>query len=175
MQFSRAQRNLIIRAMDEAEERTGRYYCIPPYKWQQLRYDVLTCEDREWKPLPDAVLARIQCLEKRDQARGSSFDFYRIELNDLRILTVATQENLEANLYAFLVYILTHELVHLVRLSTILNSADDYVIPSELEESRVTRISRQILAGAGNMRHNSMADKFGPLFHQFGENRLISA
>lgn len=152
MQFSEGQRKLAIHAMDEAEERIARYYCIPPFRWQELQYDLLTRQDGEWEPLPDTVLAQVQFLQRASRSRSNLRDFYRIQLNDPTILTAAERENLASNLYPFFVYILTHEMVHLVRLSTILE--DPTVLPSidESEEHRVQYISRQILTGCAEFR-----------------------
>jgi hypothetical protein len=77
------------------------------------------------------------------------FDFYRIELNDRGILSAAERENLTQDLYPFFVYILTHEMVHMVRLSSILDDGPG-TLPStnDTEEHRVQQISRKILAGS---------------------------
>jgi hypothetical protein len=144
--FSNPQRSLVFQALDEAEKRTTGYYCIPPFRWEKLRYDLLTREDHGWEPLPDSSLARVRCLQRIDQCKY--FDFYRIELNDETILSTAERENLlsEHNLYPFFVYILTHEMVHLVRLSSILEHGPEIADPSEnTEEERVQGISRRIL------------------------------
>lgn len=150
MQFSLEQRKLAIQAMDEAEERTAHYYCIPPFRWQQMPYDLLTCQDQEWEPLPDAVLARVQFLQRTAPRHGDLHSFYRIQLNDPTILTTAQRENLAAHFYPFLVYIITHEMVHLVRLSTILEHPVAISPFDESEELRVQQISHQILTGAAN-------------------------
>jgi hypothetical protein len=71
-------------------------------------------------------------------------------LNDQSILAAAERENLlrETDLYPFFVYILTHEMVHLVRLSTILNNPADSSSPCiKSEEDRVQGISKRILSG----------------------------
>ena len=39
--FSSPQRSLVFRALDEAEERTRDYYCIPPFRWEKLRLNAL--------------------------------------------------------------------------------------------------------------------------------------
>ena len=160
MQFSPEQRNLVVHAANEAEERTARYYCIPPFRWNQLSYDLLTREDTGWEPLPEPVLARVQLLQKIGPEPHKPFDFYRIQLNDPSILTVATREKLEGNLYHFLVFILTHEMVHMVRLSSILEP--DKAIPQilETEEQRVQRISRQILSGGNFQAFHPIGEKF---------------
>lgn len=144
--FSPPQRSLVFQALGEAEQRTAGYYCIPPFRWDSLRYDLLTRIDHEWEPLPEPMLARVRCLQ--GTAKKSLIDFYRIELNDQTILAAAERENLLSNLYPFLVYILTHEMVHLVRLSSILENWIETLAPfDESEEQRVQGISRKILRG----------------------------
>ena len=159
--FSRNQLKLVIRAMDEAEEYTSSYYCIPPHKWQQqLRYDLLTSRDSEWEPLPMPVLAKLQHVEKLAGHKAEPFDFYRIQLNDAGILDVAKREKLDCDLYSFLVMILTHEMVHLVRLGTMLYGHAGIALSPDDEENRVRRISSQILTKS---EHNSLM----PFFDKF--------
>ena len=153
LKFSTPQRNLIFKALNEAEERTTEYYCIPPFRWERLHYDLLTQQDHGWEPLPAPMLARVRLLQKTGTRK--SFDFYRIELNDQSILTAAERENLlrASELYPFFVYILTHEMVHLVRLSTIINYRSDTAIhyKDDEEENRVQDIARRILSGYSNL------------------------
>jgi hypothetical protein len=147
--FSAPQRYLVFRALVEAEDRTAGYYCIPPFRWEQLRYDLLTQVDHGWEPLPDPTFARVRLLERIHASQP--FNFYRIELNDRSILAAAKRENLLRDLHPFLVYILTHEMVHMVRLSSILDSrAETLPYTDESEEERVQGISRRILAGSAN-------------------------
>ncbi len=157
LQFSAPQRSLIFRALDEAEERTSGYYCIPPFRWERLCFDLLTRADQGWEPLPESMLARVRCLEGVNRSRP--FDFYRIELDDRSILTAAERENLEGNLYPFFVYILTHEMVHMVRLSTILDKGSEvFALCNETEEERVQHIARRILAGS--LHFQPVLDRF---------------
>jgi len=156
MQFSPPQKSLIFQAVDEAEERTAGYYCIPPFRWELLRYDLLTQADHGWEPLPEPTLARVRCLKKVNRTRA--VDFYRIELNDHSILEAAHRENLTTNLYPFFVYILTHEMVHMVRLSSILDGSETLIPCDETEEKRVQRISRGILEGS--IHYRPVLDKF---------------
>ena len=160
MQFSMEERTLVVRAANDAEERTTRYYCIPPFRWQQFRYDLLTCQDSEWEPLPDPVLARVQHIHKVSPRPFNSFDFYRIQLNDPSILGAVQRENLSKDFYNFLVYILTHEMVHVVRLSSILDCDRAALRLLETEEQRVQQISRQILSDPGYRIFEPILDKF---------------
>jgi hypothetical protein len=155
--FSTPQRNLVFQALSEAEGRTAGYYCIPPFRWERLRYDLLTQADYGWEPLPDPMLARVRCLQRVNTR--SPFDFYRIELSDKRILAAAEREDLLKDLYPFLVYILTHEMIHLVRLSSILESGPETPAPpDESEEHRVQSISRRILTNSSAFK--PILDKF---------------
>jgi hypothetical protein len=155
--FSALQRNMVFTALDEAENRTAGYYCIPPFRWEQLRYDLLTQTDTGWEPLPDPTLARVRYLQRIHARR--TFDFYRIELNDKSILAAARRENLLRNLHPFLVYILTHEMVHMVRLSSILDSRATALPHSDdLEEKRVQSISRRILTNSPDF--GAVLDRF---------------
>ncbi len=160
MQFSPCQRRLAISALGEAEEHTSRYYCIPPHRWQQLQYDLLTQEDVEWEPLPESALAKVQHLAKVSLRSKEPFDFYRIQLNDPTILSAAERENLGDALYHFLVYILTHEMVHLVRLSTIIGHEGDHLICLDSEERRVQRVSHQILSRSARQKYQPILERF---------------
>ena len=146
--------------MDEAEERTIHYYCIPPYQWQQLRYDLVTRRDCEWEPLPDAALAQVQLVRHVRPSGKAACDFYRIQLNDPSILIAARRENLEPDLYPFLVYILTHEMVHLVRLSTILPHDREIRLSPVEEESRVQNVAYRILSRAPDRLMVPILSKF---------------
>ena len=160
-QFSPYQRSWAIRAMEEAEERTTSYYCIPPHRWERLRYDLLTRQDHEWEPLPEGTLARVQRLLHLRPYRSTGYDFYRIQLNDPGILTAARRENLESHLYPFLVYILTHEMVHLVRLSTILLDESDSLRSADAEERRVQGVVYRILASATDLQLEPILSRLG--------------
>jgi hypothetical protein len=156
MPFSLPQRNLLWQALQEAEDRTKKYYCIPPFRWDQFRYDLLTQKDHGWEQIPDSMLARVRCLKRIGE--NPSFDFYRIELNDPSILAAAERERLLRNLYPFFLYILTHEMIHMVRLSSIMEEDTQPPLHTiESEEERVQNISRRILAESS---FQSIFDKF---------------
>lgn len=158
--FSDSERRLVISALTEAEERTSGYYCIPPRHWQRLQYDLITGKDLGWEPLPETALAKVQRIAQISARRRVPADFFRIQLNDPSILSAAKRENLQPDIYPFLAHIITHEMVHLVRLCAILDSADNPPSAAEVEEERVERISRQILSRSG-------CDHFKPVFERF--------
>ncbi|MGA2263981.1 MAG: hypothetical protein ABSH28_21430, partial [Acidobacteriota bacterium] len=65
-------------------------------------------------------------------------------------------------LYLFLVYILTHEMVHLVRLSTILPNDREIRLFPEAEESRVQKVAYRILSNAPDRRLGPILSRFCP-------------
>jgi hypothetical protein len=160
VQFTPRERCLAFHALADAEARTSGYYCIPPFRWQKLHYDLLTRKDREWRPLPEGMLARTQRCELRTTRRPELSDFFRIELNDPGILTAAHRERLRNDIYPLLLYILTHEMVHLVRLSSILTDAEQLTLPRESEESRVSQIARSILMTATAPGLDAVLERF---------------
>ena len=158
MRFSRHERYLTIDALEEAEERTSRYYCIPPFRWQSVPYDLLTLQDPEWRPLPEGMLARTRRIRREQREKC----FYRIELNDPGILAAAHRENLRAEIYPFLLYILTHEMVHLVRLSHILTEVEEAAVCPLGEEDRVNLVARRILAPTAHPAIERILRRFQP-------------
>jgi len=159
VKFTPDQKKLVIHALGEAEEQTSRYYCIPPFRWQQLQYDLLTGDDREWIPLPEPILAQLQLFHRFSPVSKSTSEFYRIQLNDPSILMAAERELLVSDLYPFLVFILTHEMVHLVRLSSLLNVTHPDKA-AESEEMRVQHISRQIFSKTNYHGMKGVIDRF---------------
>ena len=93
-------------------------------------------------------------------SRKDACDFYRIQLNDPGILMVARREDIESDLYPFLTYILTHEMVHLVRLSTILPDEATFHVSPDAEEGLVQRVAYRILSGAADRKLGPILSKF---------------
>jgi len=160
MHFSPGQRSQAFKALNEAEEEAMRYYCIPPHRRQDLRYDLVMRQDEEWAPLPDVALARTQRVMQIRPSTRAAHDFFRIQLNDPCILTVARREAFDRDLYPFLVFILTHEMVHLVRLSTMIPDESELHLSPEAEEERVQKVAHAILSKAPDRRMAPILEKF---------------
>jgi hypothetical protein len=116
-----------------------------------MPYEVKTLSGLRSSEVADHALAQTLCYSFCKQAgltvieRG---DLYRICLQDHRILEAARQRN--TRLQPLLTYVLTHELVHVVRFGQRLQSLD---LPHEMrhfEERNVDRTTRTILAKSGH-------------------------
>lgn len=134
-------------AAAEAQRLVGRYYALAPREWARMRYEVKTQIELKPTEMLDSVLAHLICYEYTKSVgpdvleRG---DLYRICLQDARILaTLARISGLD--LERFLIYILTHEFVHVVRFGQQLQQLDLPADERHIEEQSVETITRRIL------------------------------
>jgi hypothetical protein len=147
IQFQREHKELLQEAVVIAEEVTSEFFKLAPSHWRRARYDILTLEGlnrEEVSPHAHALVAKYHG-QPRDRALPSaSFDFYRVCLQDHNILkALGTRRDLA--LFPLLLYILTHELVHVVRFSQFL-ALFEAPEPAKLqEELKVHHLTQQIL------------------------------
>mgnify|MGYP001544814192 CR=1 FL=1 len=146
--FHRVQLELVARAAQAAEEMVNNYYKLSSSDWLKNRYDIQTAKDLSGAERLDGPLAQVIKYQgrKAGKALGSSlFSFYKICLQDRTILSAAGAHQFD--LYALLLYVLTHELVHVVRFSTFEHRYENQseVDVTCAEERRVHGITRDIL------------------------------
>ncbi len=106
-------------AVKVSEELVNNYFKMSSGQWLKNRYDIKTAKDLESHECVDGPFAQVIKYEgrKKDVALGSSsFSFYKICIQDNAILTMISKKPY-LSLESFLLYILTHELVHVVRFS----------------------------------------------------------
>jgi hypothetical protein len=104
-------------ALDIAEDRTGDYFKFSSGQWRRHRYDVKTLSQLSVREVvPDVFALLKKRIQKRESVEaGSRYrDFYFICLQDHRILR-ALKRDQDLGLLPLLVYVFTHELVHIVR------------------------------------------------------------
>lgn len=147
-QFSRDQIKTVNNSVEMAEELVSNFYKLSANQWLRNRYDVKTLADL----LPDEIVhgpfAQIIRYEghRKDTSLGSStFDFYKICLQDYSILSVVKQSP-DIRLFPFTLYIVTHELIHIVRFSKFLQNFDASSEEKMVEETRVHKNTHEILS-----------------------------
>jgi len=117
--FSRKELEKVDLAVLRAEELVNNYFKLSPALWLKNRYDIKTAEGLAPHEQIDGVFAQVLKYEGRrgDVALGSSsFSLYHVCLQDPAILGLASGDS-GIKLSPFLLYILIHELVHVVRFS----------------------------------------------------------
>lgn len=131
-----------------AEELTSEYFKYSTSQWRRSRYDIQTADRLQEDELTDDAFAQIIHYighPPSSQLKSSYFDFYKICLQDHVILDALDRDR-SLSLYPLVLYVVTHELIHIVRFSRFLQSFEAYPLDREQEEARVHQITRRILS-----------------------------
>ncbi len=146
--FNDFERREIHRALSLAEDLTGQFYCIPGREWPKYPYELETLAEGPGPTLP--VFADIVRLvaSPAPARRGRVNELYRIRLRDDSILSAVRDRDDGIELYSLLVYIFTHELIHVVRFGAGYAAFHAGPTKRRLEETRVHAITRGVLRPA---------------------------
>lgn len=134
-------------AVAMAEEMVSNEYKMSASQWLRRKYDVKTLTDLNPDEIVDGPFAQLVRYEgqRNDSLLGSaSFDFYKICLQDHAILSALSRQPF-VRLLPFSLYIVMHELIHIVRFSMFLQSFEASLEEMMAEEKRVHRKTHAIL------------------------------
>ncbi|MBT3388169.1 MAG: hypothetical protein HN417_09570 [Desulfobacula sp.] len=131
-----------------AEELVNNYFKMSSGQWLKNRYDIKTAKDLASHEQVDGPFAQVIKYEARKNTAllgSSSYTLYKVCLQDHAILCIIKKEKLL--LEPFLLYILTHELIHIIRFSKYKHRYENKneVDVSLDEERRVHLLSYEIL------------------------------
>jgi hypothetical protein len=147
-QFNPEQIGIVNDGVAMVEELVSNFYKMSANQWSAMGgYDIKTLADLLPEEIVDKPFAQILRYEgrRKDTFLGSSiYDFYKICLQDHTILSVLRQ-SIGLKLSPFILYIVTHELVHIVRFCKFLQSFDALPEKKMAEETRVHKKTREIL------------------------------
>jgi hypothetical protein len=146
--FNTDEIKIINQAVTMAEEMVSNHYKMSASQWLRPKYDVKTFADLSASEIVEGPFAQI--IRYEGQRKGSTlgsevYDFYKICLQDPAILEAVGRHS-ELKLLPFTVYIVVHELVHIVRFSKFLQNFHASNGEKLLEEHRVHDITHQILS-----------------------------
>jgi hypothetical protein len=145
--FNRKQIQTVNESVALAEELVSDFYKMSATEWLGPKYDVKTSADLSKDEIVDGPFAQIIRYEGKlkDATLGSAaYDFYKICLQDHAILS-AIQKNPHLKLFSFVLYIVTHELIHIIRFSKFLQNFDASPDERMAEETRVHELTHEIL------------------------------
>lgn len=134
-------------ALDIAEDATGDFFKFSDPQWKRHRYDVKTLLSLERGEISDdafAVLTKGSRVLDGTESSTKKRDYFFICLQDHHILK-ALKRDRSLRLAPLLVYVLTHELVHVVRFSSFQKRFEATGQERENEEETVHRITFDIL------------------------------
>jgi hypothetical protein len=145
--FTPEQLAVVTHAVGIAEELVSNHYKMSASQWLRPKYDVRTLADLEAAEIvegPFAQIIRYQGQPRTASLTSAAYDFYKICLQDHAILT-ALRQNPGLQLLPFVLYIITHELIHIVRFSKFLQGFDASADERLAEEQRVHGRTHDIL------------------------------
>lgn len=140
--FDASERVEVGRALLTAEELTAGFYRIAGREWGRFPYDVVTLADEPAPPVPAfADVVRLVSVARNRPPR----ELYRIRVRDDRVLDAVHGRSDGVELFPLMLYVLTHELVHVVRFGGGLAGFDAPADARDEEERRVHDVTRKIL------------------------------
>ena len=147
--FSPAELEVLENALWVAEDLVSNHYKMTKSQWLKNRYDVKTLKDLFPYEITEGPFAQVIRYEGKpidSELLSSSYDFYKICIQDHAILNKLDEEKC-IDLYPFSLYIITHELIHIVRFAKFLQNYSASEYEKEAEEKRVHEKTIEILSG----------------------------
>lgn len=145
--FNPQEIKIVNNAVAMSEELVSNFYKMSEGQWLRRRYDVKTLVDLSPDEIvagPFAQVIRYEGYQKDRSLGSAAFDFYKICLQDHSILSVLN-DSPAMKLFPFILYIVTHELIHIVRFSKFLQNFVASPMEKIAEEKRVHENTHEIL------------------------------
>ena len=146
--FNQDQIKTVNNSVAMAEELVSNFYKMSESQWLGRRFDIKTLVDLTTEEIvhdPFAQIIRYQGQRKNKSLGSSTYDFYKICLQDHSILSALNQSP-NIKLFPFVLYIVIHELIHIVRFSKYLQNFDASDKEKIAEERRVHKQTHEILS-----------------------------
>ena len=161
--------DVINNSVAMAEELVSNHYKLSATQLLQLNYDIKTLADLTENEIVNdhfAQIIRYAEKTKNNVLNVSGKDFYKICIQDHSIIN-AVKKYTELDLYAFSVYIVCHELIHITRFQRFLQHFDAPLKEKLDEEIRVHIKTHEILS-------NVKIKNLDPVFDFYKRWRLAS-
>jgi hypothetical protein len=145
--FSSENIGVVNDAAAMAEELVSNFYKMSESQWLSRRYDIKTLTDLKPYEIVHGPFAQVIRFkgQRNNRLLGSSiYDFYKICIQDHAIISTLKKFS-DMKLFPFSLYIIIHELIHIVRFSKFLQSFDASPAEKMAEETRVHEKTGDIL------------------------------
>jgi hypothetical protein len=145
--FQQDEITVLRQSIDISEELISEHYKITTSQWKQYRYDIQSLKDLQEKEITDAAFAQVHRYSRspHERLRGSEpGDYFKICLQD-HVIRRAVQRDTIIELFPLSLYIVTHELIHVVRFAKFLQRFDSTEIEQDAEEGRVHVLTHHLL------------------------------
>lgn len=146
--FTPEQIGIVHKAAELAENLVIDHYKMSESQWLKNRYDINTLSPdspSEASPCPMAQVTAWRGYPSRSSLPSAAYDFYRITLYDPAILEKPRMFP-KIELFPLCLYVICHELIHIVRFTQFNQHIDVSRQEREREEKRVHRRTHRILS-----------------------------
>jgi len=130
-----------------SEELLSEHYKISTSQWKRYRYDIQSLKDLQAKEITDLAFAQIYryAQSPHERLRGSETgDYFKICLQD-HVIRRAVERDASIQLFPLSLYIVAHELIHVIRFAKFLQRFDSTTAEQEVEEGRVHALTFKLL------------------------------
>jgi len=143
--FNSEQLDIVNQAVSISEDVINDRFRLTLSTWKKYRYDIRTLKDLKFHEKIPNVFAQIIRYSRPAPPDGlRERDFYSICIQDHNILQALHRES-NLPLRPLLIYIITHELVHIIRFYQFLQSFDADDKERAAEEARVHQLTYEML------------------------------
>jgi hypothetical protein len=161
--FNPRQLETVNEAARIAEHEVIAYYKINDSQWLKARYDIKTEKDLRPEEIVDIQLAQVLRFEASpgtSELKSARFDFYKICLQDHCILDFL-KANAAMSLFPLILYITTHELVHIVRFSTF---KANFAVEGDEREKEEIIVHRETFNVLSTLKNHEEKNRLLPVF-----------
>ena len=163
--FDRRQRFWVGDALGTAEELAEKYFQVDLGDCERFPFDLQTLIHLKREEKTTRALAQVCKYEYQKAVHFQTVrkkSFYRICLQDDKILKTAKKETASI-LKPLLLYVVAHELIHVIRFS--LDPGKFHLSPEEkkLEEKNVHRLTYELLKPIEDPRIEVLLERYRPL------------
>jgi hypothetical protein len=154
---------VLARAIPLAEELVGDHFRVTSFGPHQRLYEVVTLASSGPECRAPHALARLCRFDRQERpidAAPRVSRFYRICIQDDAVLTRARDE---LDLRAILLYVLTHELIHIVRFESFEVGYDAAIKARVAEEGVVDRLTREVLSTLRDRTVDAVVEGLSPV------------
>ncbi len=163
--FDKKQRFWVGEALERAEELAEGFFRVDLKDYGRFPFDLQTLAHLSGPEKTRQALAQVCKYEygkKEFSRRAAKKSFYRICLQDDKILELASEEN-TALLKPLLLYVVAHELIHVIRFS--MDPVKFHLSPGErhAEEKNVHRITYDLLRPIQDSKTEALLERYRPM------------
>ncbi len=145
--FGKAQLRLLAKMLKLAREITGDHYKLSSDEAARLPVEIRTLADlQEFEIQSGEILAYIARYGYKDPRMGRSQDLYQVNVQDHNILDRLLSDQEEIEFSPLMLYVLTHELIHVIRFVKFLTPFHQGDSDKLQEERRVHFVTHKLLS-----------------------------